>query len=162
MIASQQNGGAIIAFSFFVSYMLMAMPLPDWAANWRPTWVTMVLIYWCMALPKRVGIGVAWVLGVLLDVQQGTIFGQNALGMTIIAYIITMSYQRIRVFSLAQQAMLICIFLAFFHLITLCINGLLGFPVRHWTFWMPALTSMIIWPWLFILLRDIRRKFHVF
>jgi len=162
MIPRQHNGGAVIVFSFIIAYMLTAIPLPDWAANWRPAWVAMVLVYWCMALPERVGIGIAWMLGVLLDVQQGTIFCQNALGMVIIAYLIIMSHRRIRAFPLAQQAMLVCIFLLLFHLSALWIQGILGFPSKDWTFWTPALTSMIIWPWLFIILREIRRKFHVF
>jgi rod shape-determining protein MreD len=50
----------IIALSLVIALMLTALPLPEWAVNWRPAWVAMVLIYWCMALPERVGIGVRW------------------------------------------------------------------------------------------------------
>lgn len=156
------NGGGVIITSFIVAYMLTAMPLPDWAVNWRPAWVTVVLIYWCLALPERVGIGIAWLAGVILDVQQGTVFGQHAIALTIIAYIVIKSHQRVRVFPLAQQAMLICILLLFSQLLTLWIRALMGFPPQHWSYWMPALTSMVLWPWLFIILRDVRRKFQVY
>src|SRR3990170_7781632 len=106
MNTEKQHGGGVIFFSFIVALMLTAMPLPEWAVNWRPAWVAMVLIYWCMALPDRVGIGISWTLGLLLDVQQGTVLGQNALGLAVIAFITLKSRQRLRVFPLVQQAFL--------------------------------------------------------
>lgn len=158
----QHNGGAIIIVSFIIAYMLTAMPLPEWALNWRPAWVTIVLIYWCLAIPNRIGIGIAWALGLLLDVQQGTVFGQHAIALTVIAFVIIKTHQRVRVFPLVQQALLVCILLLLAQLLTLWIRAMMGFTPQHWTYWAPAFTSMIIWPWLFIILRDVRRKFHVF
>ncbi len=148
--------------SFMVAIMLTAIPLPDWAGNWRPAWVAIVLIYWCMAIPDRIGICVAWFLGLLLDVQQGTVLGQNALGMTVIAFLTITSYQRMRVYPLAQQAVLVCFYLLLYKLIMLWISGYLGISTRDWTYWMPAITSMVLWPWLFIILRDVRRKYNIF
>jgi rod shape-determining protein MreD len=141
--------------------MLTALPLPEWAVNWRPAWVAMVLIYWCMALPERVGIGVSWMLGVLLDVQQGTVLGQHALGLALVAYITIKSHQRLRVFPLFQQALVVCGYILLFQFIVLWIKGMLGIPPRHWSYWMPAFSSMLLWPWIFIVLRDVRRKFKI-
>lgn len=162
MKQEQHHAGWIIVASFIVAFMLTAMPLPEWAISWRPAWVAMVLMYWCMALPERVGIGIAWMLGLLLDVQQGTVLGQNALGLALLAWVMLKSYQRVRVFPLAQQAMVVCGYLLFLQFINLWIRGMMGVPPEHWTFWMSAFTSMLLWPWLFIILRDMRRKHHVF
>ncbi len=161
-MSKRHNGGAVIIFSFIIAHMLTAMPLPEWALNWRPAWVIIVLIYWCMAIPERVSIGIGWTLGLLLDVQQGTVFGQNAIALTIIAWIIVKLHQRIRVFPLVQQALLVCVLLLLAQLFTLWIRTMMGFSAQHWTYWAPAFTSMVIWPWLFIILRDVRRKFHVY
>ena len=161
MNIKRRNGGWVIILSLVIAFMLTAMPLPDWALNWRPAWIAMVLIYWCMALPHRVGIGIGWILGILLDVQQGTVLGQHALGLAVIAYITLKSHQRIRVFPLTQQAILVCIYVLIFQFIILLIKGMLGVPPQHWTFWMSAFSSMLLWPWLFIILRDIRRKYRV-
>lgn len=155
------NASWIIALSFLVAFMLTAMPLPDWAVDWRPLWAVMVLIYWCMALPERVGIGTAWVLGLLLDVQQGTVLGQNALGMCLIAYVTIQSHRRIRVSPLLQQAIVVFTYVVLFQFVTMWIRGIMGVPPPGWEFWLPALTSMLLWPWLFIILRDLRRKYHV-
>ncbi|HKK16055.1 MAG TPA: rod shape-determining protein MreD [Gammaproteobacteria bacterium] len=157
----KRQGGKAIVISFIVALMLTAMPLPDWASNWRPAWVAMVLVYWCMALPHRVGIGIGWSMGILLDVLQGTLFGQNAIGLALLAYLTVKSHQRIRMFPLMQQAILMCLFVLVYLLINLWVRGIMGVPPRSWTFWMPAITSMLLWPWLFIILRDIRRRYHV-
>ena len=162
MIAEKHHhGGWVIVLSLIVAFMLTAMPLPEWAINWRPAWVPIVMIYWCMALPDRVGIGISWMLGLLLDVQQGTVLGQNALAMAVIAYITIKSYQRLRVFPLYQQAMLVFIYIIIFQVIVLWIKVMMGIPPQTWTFWLPAFTSMVLWPWLFIVLRDVRRKYRV-
>jgi rod shape-determining protein MreD len=162
MKQEQHHAGWIIVASFIVAFMLTAMPLPEWAISWRPAWVAMVLMYWCMALPDRVGIGIAWMLGLLLDVQQGTVLGQNALGLALLAWVMLKSYQRVRVFPLTQQALVVCGYLLFLQFINLWIRGMMGVPPEHWTFWMSAFTSMLLWPWLFVILRDMRRKHHVF
>lgn len=156
-----ERGNGIITFSFLIAIMLTALPLPEWAVNWRPMWVAVVLIYWCMAVPDRVGIFIAWFLGLLLDVQQGTVLGQNALGMILIAFLTINSYQRMRAYPLSQQAVLVCFYLLFYELIMLLVSGYLGTGTRDWTYWMPAVTSMLLWPWLFIVLRDVRRKYNI-
>ena len=161
MLEKRHHGGWVIVLSFILAFMLTAMPIPQIVENWRPAWVVMVLIYWCMALPERVGIVISWLLGILLDVQQGAVLGQNALALSIIAFITIKSYQRIRVFPLPQQALMVCLYVMIFQLIVLWIKGMMGIASQTWTFWMPAVTSMFLWPWLFIILRDIRRKYRV-
>lgn len=162
MIKSEHHGGFIIVLSFLAALLLTAMPLPDWASNWRPAWVAMVLFYWCMALPNRIGIGVGWTMGLLLDVMQGTLLGQNALGLAIIAYFVIKSHQRIRMFPLIQQAFFISFMVLIYLLLSLWVRGIMGIPPESWTYWMPALTSMILWPWFFVILRDIRRRYQVY
>lgn len=161
MTTTTHQGGIIIILSFVVAFMLTAIPLPEWAAAWRPVWVAMVLIYWCMALPERIGIGTAWFIGLLLDVQQGALLGQNALGMAIIAFITLAVYRRVRVFSLVKQALVVCSILFTYLFLMLWIQIMIGYPPQHWSFWMPVMTSMVLWPWLFIILRDLRRKYRV-
>jgi len=157
----QHSGGWAIVATFVAAIMLTAMPLPDWAVNWRPSWIAMVLIYWCMALPERVGIGAGWVLGLLLDVQQGTVLGQHALALSVIAWLTILSYRRVRVFPLVQQALVVFTYLLLFQFFNSWIRGIIGIPAQHWSIWLPPFTSMLLWPWLFIILRDIRRRYRV-
>lgn len=161
MLDEKPKGRLIIASSFIVALMLTAMPLPDWALAWRPCWVAMVLIYWCMALPGRVGPGTGWLMGLLIDVLQGTLLGMNAMGFAVIAYFVQNSFQRLRVSPLTQQSMVVGFYLGIYLLVSLWIRGVSDDPNINWNYWMPLVTSMLLWPWLFIVLRDMRRKFHI-
>lgn len=161
MNQQKHRGNWVIVMSFVVALMLMALPMPDWAGIWRPAWVALVLIYWCMALPSRVGIMVAFALGIFLDVLSGTLLGQNALALSVVAFITLQFYQRVRVLPLWQQG--ITVFgLAFIHqVLLLWINGIQGMPVSFSAYWTSPLISMVLWPWIFVVLRDMRRKYQV-
>ncbi|MDP2388977.1 MAG: rod shape-determining protein MreD, partial [Acidobacteriota bacterium] len=70
-----------VAISLVVAFALTSVPLPEWAHPWRPAWVAIVVIYWCLAIPERIGVLFAWSMGLLLDVMHGAILGQHALGL---------------------------------------------------------------------------------
>lgn len=139
--------------------MLAIMPLPPWAVEFRPDWVTLVLIYWAMAMPSRIGVTVAWFAGLLLDVSYGTLMGQHALGLVLVIYVIHMQHQRLRVASLLQQAIVILILIFIKQLLILWVDGMLGRAPHSWLYFMPTLTSTLLWPWTYLILRDLRRKF---
>lgn len=161
MAIRNQHGGWIIIASFVVALMLVALPLPGWSEYLRPQWVVLVLIYWCMALPYRVGIGISWLAGIFVDVLTGAILGQHALAYSVVAYVVIKLHKRVRVFPVWQQALLVLVLVLLSQLLTLWIRGAIGRVPDSWTYWLPSVTSTLIWPWAFMLLRDIRRRFHV-
>ena len=147
--------------TFVVGFILSALPLPETIIDWRPCWLAMLLIYWCMALPERVGILSAWLLGLLFDVQQSFILGQHALGFIFLAYVIIKNHKRMRVYPLLQQSLVVCLYLLIFQAIMLLVMLLSGTITYTWFYWLPAFTSMLIWPWLFIFMRDFRRRNNI-
>ncbi len=148
----------IVLVTFIVALMLTAMPLPDWITVWRPAWVAMVVIYWSMALPQRVSIGTAWFLGILLDVLQGSLLGQHAIGLAIVAYVTVKLHLQIRQHPLYQQSLFVGLLVAVYLSLIVWVNGIIGRPPQSWSFLMPVITSMLLWPWLFVILRDVRRR----
>lgn len=144
-----------------VAFMLAIMPLPDWAVEFRPDWVTLVLIFWAMMLPAHVGVTIAWFSGLLLDVSYGTLMGQHAIGMVFVIYVIQLQHQRLRVASLLQQAIVIFVLLLIKQLFVLWVDGMLGRPPESWLYFMPTMTSTLLWPWTYLILRDLQRKFGV-
>ena len=137
----------------------MILPLPDWVQIYRPHWVALILIYWSMALPKRVGLWSAFFIGLLVDTAQGTLLGQHAMALVIIVYININFYQRVRVLSLAQQAIYVFVLLAMIPVVVAWVEGIMGRPVPILAFFSAPFIGMLIWPWVFVILRDIRRKF---
>ena len=149
----------IAVLTIISAFMLSMMPLPDWAQAFRPDWVTLVLIYWTMALPASIGVTIAWCVGLMLDVSHGALLGQHALGLVLVIYIIHSQHQRLRVASLVQQAILILFLLLMKQAIVLWVSGIMGHAPDSWMYFMPSLSSAILWPWVYIILRDLRRKF---
>lgn len=148
----------VIYLSLVVALILMILPLPDWAQMYRPNWMALMLIYWSMALPHRVGLWVAFFSGIVLDSSLGTLLGQHALALVIIVYFNLNFYQRIRVLALAQQAVYVFALLLINQVVIAWVEGIMGRPTPLLAYFGAPLIGMLIWPWVFVLLRDIRRK----
>ncbi len=156
------HGGWAVVVSMLAALMLTTLPVPPWAAPWRPAWMALVLIYWCMAVPVRVGVGVGWILGIVLDISTGTLLGQHAFGLSIVAYTTHKLHQRVRVLPLWQQGLSVFGLILTYNMLELWINGVRGNPAGIMAYWTSPLTSMILWPWVFIILRDVRRRYRVY
>lgn len=158
---ARHHGGATILLSFVFALLLQMFALPDWAESLRPDWVALVLIYWCIALPGRVGVGTGWLTGLMLDVANGGLLGQNALTLAIVAYLALRLHQRIRLFPLWQQSVSVLLLITLHLMLVLWIKGIVGQSAETWAYWLPALTSMFVWPMVFVVLRGLRRNYRV-
>ncbi len=155
------HGRPIIIFSFVIAMILTIIPLPDWLAPFRPEWVALTLAYWCMAIPHRVGVISGFTLGIFLDVLKGAVLGQHALALAIMAYLTLKVHQQIRVFPMWQQALSVMGLLVVFQMLVMWINGIVDTKGDSWMYWLPTLSSTLMWPWVYIVLRDLRRNFGV-
>jgi rod shape-determining protein MreD len=138
--------------------MILPLPLPDWVQIYRPNWVALVLIYWSMALPKRVGLWFAFFTGLVLDTSQGTLLGQHTLALVVIIFINMNFYQRIRVLAMAQQCIYVFVLLLINQLVVVWVEGMMGRTPPLLSFTGGPFIGMLFWPWVFVILRDIRRK----
>ena len=148
----------VIYASLVAALILMILPLPDWAQMYRPNWMALVLIYWSMALPKRVGLWSAFFCGIVLDTSLGTLLGQHTLALVIVVYFNLNFYQRIRVLALAQQAIYVFALLLINQVVVAWVEGIMGRATPVLAYFGAPLVGMLIWPWVFVVLRDIRRK----
>jgi rod shape-determining protein MreD len=151
----------IIYLTLLVGYLLAITPLPEWLQSYRPQWVALILIYWCMALPERVGVGVGFSAGLLFDVLSGTLLGQHALGYSVIAYLALKLHLRVRVLPLRQQVFTVFVLLLVERLLALWSTGAAGYPTPSLWYWITPIISMLLWPWVYLTLRKVRRRFHV-
>ena len=161
MIRSRHHGGGVIIFTFIVALLLTVIPLPDSVRYLRPDWVGLVLIYWCMALPDRVGVTTGWFAGLMVDMLTGTLLGQHALSLTIVAWLTQKFHQRLRLVPVWQQSLTVLVLLVLHQLLALWISRIIGRPGAPWFFWMPSVLGMVIWPLVHTTLRGLRRGFRV-
>ncbi len=156
-----RRGTLVIVTTVVIAVVLAVMPLPEWARLYRPNWTALVLIYWALALPLRVGVGVGFLVGLLLDSLTGTLLGQNALALSLIAYISVKTHQRVRLFPLWQQSVFVLLLLLIDRLIATVVIGVIGREAPGLPFWASAGFGALLWPWAYFVLRDLRRRFRV-
>jgi rod shape-determining protein MreD len=161
MRTEKHQGGPIIFLSFLIALMLTMVPFPGWAEDLRPHWVLLVLVYWSMAIPARIGVGVAWILGLLLDVTYDALLGQHALALAVVIFLTLNLHQRLRIFPVWQQAIVIFVFCILYDIINLWIKGISGHAPNVWLYVLPSFTTALIWPAIFLVLRHARRFYRV-
>jgi rod shape-determining protein MreD len=117
-----------------------------------PDLTAAVLAFWCIHQPRRVGIGVAWTLGLLLDVGNGALLGQHALGYAVLAFLALAVHRRILWFPLWQQALHLLLLLLSTQLLTLVIRLAAGAGFPGWTYFAGSFLCAALWPVLSFLL----------
>ena len=147
-----------VLLSLLAAFALTIVPLPGAIAPARPEWVLLVLVYWGMAFPRRVGILVAFLAGLFLDVLQHQLLGQNALALAAAMFIVLQIYPRLRVYPLWQQAVVVAFLVGLTRFLNIWIQGAIGFPPGSSLYWLPILTSALLWPVVYHILRDARRR----
>ena len=161
MTLGSPRGLLLIWLSLLLALCLQVMPLPDAWLIWRPEWLGLMLIYWCVAAPQRIGVFHGFVLGLLLDLIEGSPLGQNALVLALLAYLSLLVYQRMRAYALIQQAVLVLVLLGIAQLIEQWLRTMFGPFSINLAFLLSALIGAALWPWLFTMLQALRRRLGV-
>jgi rod shape-determining protein MreD len=152
-------------FSFFgfIGSLLLAslcdlVQLPPELAPFRPSFVVLILIYWLMFVPAHVGVCTAWLVGLWVDALRGDVLGVHAMAFAVMSYVVFLLYQRLRVFPLLQQAVIIAVLVALQILITRTLLNVMGRSVSEsWYDYWPVFSSAVIWPWCMRVLHRWRR-----
>lgn len=132
-------------------------PVSGAAAILKPDFLALLLLYWCIQAPRFVGVGVAWCLGLLMDVGNATVFGQHALAYAALAYSAEYFRRRVLRFSLWQQAAQVAVLLALCAAIVLVIRLVGGAPLQRWTYFVPSVSGALLWPLLTVVLQRSQR-----
>lgn len=155
----------VIWSTLLVALLLTAVRLPVGTPEilgWlRPEWSAIVLLYWVMAVPQQVGMLTAWVLGLLVDSLVGSLLGLHALGFVLVAFVGLSLYERLRMYSLFQQSMIVFVAIALARLLGFWVDVLTRGAAWTPMVLLPAFTSALLWPVAFTALRGLRRGFRI-
>ena len=161
MVGPRSRNLWVIWVSFALALLLSVAPMPAFMETGRPLWLALFMTAWTLALPHRVGMTTAWVLGLAADVLYGTLLGQNALILTFITFLVLSLHQRLRMFPMWQQSLVLLVVFGLAQLVQLWLNALTGSRPPTLTFVLPALVSALLWPWVCTLLRGLHQRLGV-
>lgn len=153
------NNFVVITLSLLLSVVLTITTFP--LGHFAPDWIHLFLIYWILATPGSIGLFIAWMIGLLVDVVLGSTLGVNALVYSLIAYLIFKSYMAIRYLTVLQQGILILLLLLIKSTIILWIDDMTGASNYTTSLYWTPLISALVWPLVYYFLRILRRKYNV-
>lgn len=146
----------LLPASVLVALLLGLLPLPPMLQPLRPYWLVLVVAYWVIEDPARTGLGFAFLVGLLADLVFGSLLGEQALRLLVMAFILQRFRARLRFFPLWQQALAIGGLLINDRIVTAAVHVALGQPALPAMFWLAPLTGMLLWAPVFLLLDALR------
>jgi rod shape-determining protein MreD len=159
------QGGWLILATLLAALLLAVLHLPETWPQWlgwlRPAWVIMVLFFWVMELPHRVGLVSAWLIGLLLDVLYADPMGLNGVVLASVTYLGWRFYERFRMYSIVQQGVVLFAVVLLGELFRLLIQDLVFERGWSWGVILPAFTSFMVWPFLYLLLSRLKVQVRV-
>lgn len=161
MISRRSSGTGyrwVVPGSLAIAILLTVLPYPDWMRFAVPNWVTLVLFYWCIATPKKVGVGTGWITGILVDLLLHTLFGLHAVTKAFVAMIAVTAHRRLRMYHLWQQCIIVFIISAVEISFVNWVFHLTNDVAMRLIFWQSALTSALVWPVVYTILRYARQQ----
>jgi rod shape-determining protein MreD len=117
-----------------------------------------VVIYWVLETRRMVSLGLAFLIGLALDVLSGSLLGLHALSLVVMVFLVQRFRFRLRFFPPWQQALSVLGLLVNDRIILIWISLLLGEQIPTMEYWLPPLIGMAVWPWLFLLLDRLRAR----
>lgn len=146
----------VLPVSLLLALLLGLLPLPEMLQPLRPYWLALVMAYWVIEGNDRVGLGVAFAVGLVADIAFGGLLGEQALRLVVMTFILQRFRTQLRFFPMAQQALAVGGLLLNDRVITTAVHLALGEPLLPWTYWWAPLLGMLLWAPLFLLLDALR------
>lgn len=140
-----------IAFSLMAAFLLNLLPWGQWVGV--PDFVALVLVFWAIHEPRKIGISIAFMMGLLMDVNEATLLGENALAYTLLSYFSIMIHRRVLWFPVGTQALHILPLLLFTQAVQLVVRLIVSGKFPHWYYFSESFVCALLWPvvtWLLL------------
>jgi rod shape-determining protein MreD len=126
----------------------------SWLGNaaWMPDLLALVLVFWTIHQPLRVGVGSAFMLGLAMDVHQSALLGQHALTYTMLSFMAIAIHRRVLWFGVPTQAVQVLPIFAGSHALALVVRVLFGDHTPGWLMLLAPVLEALLWPAVSVLL----------
>jgi rod shape-determining protein MreD len=133
-----------IAVSLLAAFVLNLLPWGHFVG--APDFVALVLVFWGIHQPRKVGIGLAFCMGLMMDVHDSTLLGENALAYTLLSYLAIMMHRRVLWFPLMTQAFHVFPLLVLTQAIQLLVRFLASGKFPGWYYFIESVVAVALWP----------------
>lgn len=152
-VLGKPASGRFVILTLLVGLAANLLPWSPLAKLLWPDFIGLLLVYWITYQPRRIGLGTAWFLGLLMDIADGVLFGQHALAYTLMAYLTQILHRRIQMLSPWQQSLYVFGLILIALVIMLVIRLAFGAPFPGALYFASGVTSAVLWPSFAMLLR---------
>lgn len=143
-----------------IALALNMLPWPD--VRWVPDFLAIVIVFWCTHQPRKIGMGFAFVLGLAMDVVNGTLIGQHALAYTLLAFGAFVIHRRMHWFTQWQQSLHVLVLLLIAQTVMLIVRMIAGGTFPGLLIYFGSFVSALLWPVItFVLFSPQRRPENV-
>ena len=142
-----------VVLTLALAMLANTLPASGMVLAFKPDFVALTLLYWCIQAPRYVGVGVSWTMGLMMDVVDATLFGQHALAYAVLAYAAEYFRRRVLRFPLWQQAVQVAVLLGACAALVLVVRWIGGAPLPRWTYAVPPVVGALLWPPLSVVLQ---------
>lgn len=139
----------------------MLVPLPGVLEPFKPYWPALVLLYWSLESEERVTLGLAFAVGLGADLLNGVVLGEQALRLCALVFIALRFRSRLRFFPMWQQALAVLALLLNDRILLLIVRVLAGASLPPASWWISPFVGAALWPFLFLLLDDLRARLRI-
>lgn len=141
-----------------IGFVLNLVTYFEWMKYAKPDWVLLILFYWCLEIPDRIGVGWGWVSGLVIDILNYSLLGQHAVAKAFVAFFAVAASRRIQGYDPWQQCIVVFFIASIDIAITVLIANLTTDAEVRLVYWQSALMSALIWPFIYMILRFLRKR----
>jgi len=152
---------ASIGMAMILAIVHLPETWPQWLGWLRPEWVSLVVFFWVIELPHRLGLISAWVVGLAVDVLNADPLGLNGALLAAITYIAWRFFERLRMYAVFQQCGVVFVLILGSEAVRMVVRDLAWDRGWSWAIVGPALASMLLWPFVYLILQRVRLQFRV-
>lgn len=163
MIMSRASGQLLlpvnplfVGLTLLIAFALNIVPLGR--NPLMPDWVALVLVFWNVHQSRRVGVGLAFAFGLMMDVHDGAVLGQHALAYTLLSFFAITIHRRLLWFTVPSQALQILPLFFAAHAVSLVVRMICGGMFPGWQVLLAPVFEALLWPVATVLLLAPQRR----
>lgn len=151
----------LAATGLFLAFMLEHLPMPDILSWLQPSWVLLMLTLMVLRSPVTFGLWMAVPFGLMLDVEHHSLLGTHVVTLAVHIFLLQVLYRRMMMFHFIQQTGVVFVLVVIQQLLMYWSVALVSENMTPVMIWSPALTSALVWPWVYAISHTVLVRTHL-